>query len=88
MSYQRYECFNCNKNFEVAENGMCPYCHAINITDRGENKDSWKDLVYPCCGGKLPAPIEGAALVICPCGKSWLPETIREFNERKQEGGK
>ena len=40
-AYQRYECFNCNKDFDVAENGMCPYCHSTNILDR---KDPCKHL--------------------------------------------
>ena len=33
---QRYECFNCNKDFDVIENGMCPYCHSTNIFDRAD----------------------------------------------------
>jgi len=37
-AFLRFECFNCNKGFEVAENGMCPYCHSTNIVDKEEEK--------------------------------------------------
>ncbi len=32
----RYECFNCEKNFEETENGMCPHCHSTDFIDKDE----------------------------------------------------
>jgi len=47
-AYQRYECFNCNKDFDEAENGMCPYCHSTNISDRKEpQRKEFEQLTRP-----------------------------------------
>jgi len=32
----RYACFNCNREFEDHENGMCPNCHSTDWVDKEE----------------------------------------------------
>ena len=36
---------------------------------------------YPCCNKELPAPLDGVALVTCPCGQTYLPQVIVDYNE-------
>lgn len=33
----RYECFNCDKEFDEEEMGMCPHCHSTDFADREES---------------------------------------------------
>ncbi len=41
---------------------------------------SWEEMIFPCCKKQLPAPLDGVAAVDCPCGNSYKPEVIIEFN--------
>lgn len=38
-------------------------------------------MIYPCCKKDLSAPLDGPALVTCPCGQAYLPEVISTYNE-------
>ena len=38
-------------------------------------------MVYPCCKKELPAPLDGVASVTCPCGQTYLPKVILDYNE-------
>ena len=47
----RYDCFNCDKGFEEAENGMCPYCHSTDFVDKEEcEHPDLKNGVCLSCG--------------------------------------
>lgn len=42
-------------------------------------KDSW---TFPCCKDVvLPASLDGVAMATCPCGLSYVPKVIIEYNE-------
>lgn len=42
---------------------------------------SFEQMVFPCCKKPLPAPLDGTASVQCPCGNTYLPYIINEFNQ-------
>ena len=77
----RYECFNCEKEFDEVENGMCSYCHSDNFIDKGTGLNNWKDMVFPCCKKNLPASLDGVAIATCSCGMQYLPKVIADYNE-------
>ena len=39
-------------------------------------------MIFPCCKKELPAPLDLMPEKIwCPCGQSYLPSVVIEFNE-------
>ncbi len=39
-----------------------------------------QNMIWPCCKTELPAPLEGVAKATCPCGQSYIPEVIVQYN--------
>lgn len=35
----RYECFNCEKDFDEPENDMCPHCYSTDFIDKAEREE-------------------------------------------------
>lgn len=40
----KYDCFNCNRDFDEQENGMCPHCHSTDFASKAE--ESVKNFLY------------------------------------------
>jgi len=48
-----------------------------------ENIPDWVNMVFPCCGKRLPAPLEKVALVTCTnCKRVFTPKVIIKFNRK------
>ena len=46
----RYECFNCDKDFDEMENGMCPHCHSTDFVDMECSHPDLKNGICLACG--------------------------------------
>lgn len=37
-------------------------------------------MIYPCCKKELPASLDGVSWVKCPCGQTYIPQVLLEYN--------
>lgn len=82
MKDKSLRCKNCDKIIpDIVASWEDEYCSEECFDDFIEKK--WKYLRFPCCNERIPAPLDGVAKAICPCGgkkKEYLPIEIYEYN--------
>ncbi len=81
-----------NKQSEGEMSNLCKhldgdeiYCLMLKCKCVGDGYciDYEKEMVFPCCEERLPAPLNGVALATCSCGKQFTPTAIIRYNKNR-----